>query len=306
MSFASKAITRSWPVIGVLLAVNSAPAQLPLTRLFTLFPPGGKAAATVAVSLTGADFEETNQLHFSHAHITATQKLSEIGGEPEANKFLVTIGADVPPGNYEARLIGRFGVSNPRTFVVGDLPEVTSPTTNHTPDAATEIAVGTVVNGRADANAVDYFKFTARKGQRVLIECLAREIDSRMDDTLILYDTSGRELERQRRGGLLDFIAPFDGQFILALSDFVYRGGEEYFYRLTIGAGPRIDFIFPPSALPGTKGTYTLYGRNLPGGAPAKGLSIDGKPLEQLTVAIEFPRLPPEQQHSPLDLALQP
>src|SRR5439155_25625951 len=149
-------------------------------------------------------------------------------------------------------------------------------------------------------------KFTARKGQGVLIECLAREIDSRMDDTLILYDTSGRELERQRRGGLLDFIAPFDGQFILALSDFVYRGGEEYFYRLTIGAGPRIDFIFPPSALPGTKGTYTLYGRNLPGGAPAKGLSIDGKPLEQLTVAIELPGVPAEQQNSPLDLALKP
>src|SRR5436190_541732 len=79
---------------------------------------------------------------------------------------------------------------------------------------------GTVVNGRADADTVDYFKFPARKGQRVLIECLAKDIDSRMDDTLILYDAGGQELERRRRGGLLDFIAPADGEFVLAVSDF--------------------------------------------------------------------------------------
>ncbi len=204
--------------------------------------------------------------HFSHANITARQKVADKTGEPEANKFLVTIGADVPPDVYEARVVGRFGVSNPRAYVVGHLPEIPSPATNHAVASAVEVALGTVVNGRTEANAVDYFKFAARKGQRVLIECLAKEIDSRMDDTLILYDAGGHELERQRRGGLLDFIAPADGQFVLALSDFIYRGGREYFYRLTVGAGPHLDYILPPSGLPGAKGNYTLYGRNLPGG----------------------------------------
>ena len=202
--------------------------------------------------------------------------------------------------------MGRFGASNPRGFVVGDLAEITSPTTNHTAESATEVTLGTVVNGRADANAVDYYRFSAKKGQRVLIECLAKDIDSRMDDTLILYDAGGRELERQRRGGLLDFIAPADGRFILGVSDFIYRGGEDYFYRLTIGAGPHIDFIFPPSGLPGTKGQYTLYGRNLPGGAPANGLSIDGKPLEQLIVEIELPDDPGSALYPPTGLALKP
>ncbi|MBI3881675.1 MAG: hypothetical protein HY301_16625, partial [Verrucomicrobia bacterium] len=41
--------------------------------------------------------------------------------------------------------------------------------------------------------------------------------------------------------------------------------------------------------LPGTKAKYTLYGRNLPGGAPAKDVTVDGKPLEQLIVEIELP-----------------
>ena len=306
-----KLLLRNLFVSGlVYIAIFSTPlssqAELPLTRLSTVFPPGGQAGTTFEVAVTGADLDETNQLHFSHTNISAKPTLSEKTGEPDPNRFQVTIGAQVPPGSYEARVVGRFGASNPRGFVVGDLAEITSPTTNHTAESATEVTLGTVVNGRADANAVDYYRFSAKKGQRVLIECLAKDIDSRMDDTLILYDAGGRELERQRRGGLLDFIAPADGRFILGVSDFIYRGGEDYFYRLTIGAGPHIDFIFPPSGLPGTKGQYTVYGRNLPGGAPANGLSIDGKPLEQLIVEIELPDDPGSALYPSTGLALKP
>ena len=314
-------------VIGLTLCCAIAPplrlhAELPLARLSSVFPPGGKAGTTVEVTVSGADLEDVRQIHFSHTNITSKPKLAEKTGEPEPNRFLIHIGADVPPATYEARVIGRFGVSNPRAFVVGDLTEIISPATNHSPESATEVAPGTVVNGRADPNAADYFAFTARKGQRILVECLARDIDSRMDDMLLLYDATGRELERQRRGGLLDFIAPANGRFVLAVNDLLYRGGEEYGYRLTLGAGPHLDFIFPPSGLPGTTAAYVVYGRNLPGGAPAKGLSIDGKPLEQLTVKISLPaliagqaaRLPPDSQTAerlvsespPLALALKP
>ena len=37
------------------------------------------------------------------------------------------------------------------------------------------------VNGRAAANTVAWFRFTAKKGQRLFAECLAEMIDSRMD-----------------------------------------------------------------------------------------------------------------------------
>ncbi len=293
-------------LIAAVAASLSSRAQLPLTRLTLLFPPGGQAGTTFEVVATATDLDETNQLYFSHTNITAKQRVSEKTGEPDRNRFLVTIGAQVPPGSYEARVVSRFGASNPRAFVVGNLAEITSPTTNHTVESATEVTLGTIINGRADANAVDYFQFNAKKGQRVLVECLAKDIDSRLEDTLILYDAGGRELERQRRGGLLDFIAPADGRFVLGVSDFIYRGGEEYFYRLTVGAGPHLDFIFPPSGLPGTKGQYTLYGRNLPGGVAANGLSLDGKPLEQLTVEIELPADPASRRNPPTELARRP
>jgi hypothetical protein len=290
---------RLFPIAVLLCGTEFSFAQLPLARLSTLFPPGGKTGTTFEVAVTGVDLDEANQLYFSSTNIAAKQKLAEKTSEPEPNKFLVTVGADVAPGICEARVVGRFGVSNPRPFVVADLPELLSPTTNHTAESATEITLGTVVNGRADASAIDYFKFTAKKDQRVLVECLARDIDSRMDDSLVLYDARGRELERRRRGGLLDFIAPADGEFVLGVSDFTYRGGEEYFYRLTIGAGPHVDYIFPPSGLGGSNGKYTLYGRNLPGSTPATGLSINGKPLEQLDVEIALPAADALLQQTP-------
>ena len=272
----------------VLVGHESLHAQLPVARLLTMFPPGGKVGSQFEVSLTGADLDEANQLHFSHINISAKQKLGE-NGLPEVNKFLVTIATNVPPGVYEARVVGRFGISNPRAFVVGDLPEAIAPTTNSSSASAAMISLGAIVNGRAEANAVSYYKFTAKKGQRILIECEAGEIDSRMDAALILHDAAGREHQRSRSGGLLDFATSADGEYHLKVYDFLFRGGGEYFYRLAVSTGPQIDFVFPPSGLAGTKGNYLLYGRNLPGGTLAKDLTIGGKPLEQLEVEIELP-----------------
>ena len=147
----------------VLVGHESLHAQLPVARLLTMFPPGGKVGSQFEVSLTGADLDEANQLHFSHINISAKQKLGE-NGLPEVNKFLVTIATNVPPGVYEARVVGRFGISNPRAFVVGDLPEAIAPTTNSSSASAAMISLGAIVNGRAEANAVSYYKFTAKRG----------------------------------------------------------------------------------------------------------------------------------------------
>ena len=265
-----------------LIGMAAAPthAQLPQTRLSTIFPPGAKQASSVEVALTGADQEDATQLLFSHAGITA--KLAE-------QKFTVAIAADVPPGFYDVRIVGRFGVSNPRTFAVGQWPEVMRKGTNTIFESAQDVPFGCTVNGRVDASGMDFYKFPVKKGQRVLIECQSHEIDSRMAGAMVLYSSTGGELDRNRHGNLLDYTAPADGQMVVKVHDFVYRGGPEYFYRLTISDGPFLDFVYPPSGVAGTKGKFTLFGRNLPGGTPAKGLVIDGKELQQLDVEIQVP-----------------
>ena len=275
-------------VLLLVLGQPSLLAELPLARLLSVFPPGGKIGIQTELSVIGADLDEANQLHFSHSAITSKQKLGT-NGLPEANTFLVTIPTNVLPGIYEVRVVGRFGISNPRSFVVSDLPQSIALTTNTSLTNASTIPVPSIINGHSVANTTAFYKFSAKKGQRILVDCKAKDIDSRMQAALVLYDSFGKELDQNRNGSLLDFTPSADGEYFLKVYDFLFRGGDEYFYSLAISTGPQIDFIFPPSGTPGTKGTYLLYGRNLPGSTPATGLAIDGKHLEKLEVQIELP-----------------
>src|SRR5438093_4945462 len=197
------------------------PAELPVARLSHMFPPGGKAGTSFEVTLAGSHLDEPARLQFSHDGLVGTPK-------GEANKFTVTILSNTPPGVYEARFVGRFGISNPHGFAVGSLPESIVPPTNSASSSAVIVAIDSTVNSRAAANTVAWFKFIARKSERLLVECLARTLDSRMDPALLLTDASGRELERRRIGGLLDFVAPADGAYFLEVFDGLYHGGDDY------------------------------------------------------------------------------
>jgi hypothetical protein len=276
-------------VIFALLGINLASAQLPVARLLTVSPAGGQIGTTFEVSVSGADLDELAELRFSDTNISAKPKLSPDSGLSEPNKFIVTITSNALPGFAEVRAIGRFGISNPRAFASGQLPEAGEKAGIQTPATAMDVTINSTINAQADANAVDHFRFAAKKGQRILIECRAKAIVSRMDPSMILYDSAGRELERARNEELIDFIAPDDGTNLLKVSDFLYRGGPEFFYRLTLHTGPRVDFVLPPSAVAGTTNKHMVYGRNLPGGAPAKGMALHGKPIEQLSIDIAAP-----------------
>ena len=266
--------------MAVVLGGYAPAAELPVIRLDTIFPPGAKAGSETDAAVTGADLDEATALYFSHPGITAGAK---------DKKFVVKIAPEVPPGIYDVRVSGLLGVSNPRAFVVGNLPESVNTKPGNKREAAVEFPIDSVFSGTVTAAAADYFKFTAKQGQRLLVECAATEIDSRLSPVLAVLDSSGKELAISHRGGLLDFTAATEAIYLLRVNDLTFAGGPTYFYRLAITTGPHIDFFFPPSGQPGAKSTFTLYGRNLPGSAPASLASIDGKALEKLDVEIDVP-----------------
>ena len=269
-----------------LAAASSAFAQLPVARLSNLFPPGGRAGSSVDVGVSGQDLDGTTELRFSDPGITAS-KAGDADSQTE-HKFSVKVGKDVAPGVYEARVVGRFGVSNPRAFAVGDRPEA-DVTPRHEAADAPVLPLGSVASGRCTAGAADFYAIELKKGQRVLVECATREIDARTALVMVLTDPAGHEVERSRRGGLLDYTPAEDGRYTVEVHDLVYRAGPEYFYRLSAGTGPHLDSVFPPVGEPGSKGKYTLLGRNLPGGSRSSFKSVDGKALDQLEVEIELP-----------------
>ncbi len=286
--------------VALLISVSTVNAQLPATRLFAVFPTGAQAGTSVDVTVTsGVDLEETAKLLFDHPGIVASPKMQTVGGisVPVPNQFVVTVGADVPPGHYDLRAVGFFGISNPRYFVVDSRQERIEAEPNNAREQANALEWNQIVNGRVTGGAdVDWYKFTGKAGQRLLVSCMARRLDSKLDAALELYNAAGRRLEFARRnlGGqdpLIDITIPADGDFFVKLYDFTYAGGEDYPYRLMVSSGPYIDYILPASGTAGSNAQYTLYGRNLPGGQSA-GIAVHGRPLDKVAVSIALPSTP--------------
>lgn len=295
--------------VAALLAIPSiAVAQLPTAQLTSVFPLAGKQGSTVEVTINGIDLDDADKLVFNHPGLTAQPRMApatelEKTPRPIPNEFVVQVGGNVPPGIYEVRAVSRFGISNPRSFVVTDLTEETDAGGNNSPEKAVKVAAGVGVSGRVESGQFDYFLLPLKKGERVILEVLAQRIDSKLDPTIAVL-SGGKELQRVRdtvgEDCVLDFTAPADGDYIVKLFDAIYGGSNDHFYHLSAKSAPYIDFVFPPSAVPGSKGSFTLYGRNLPGGQPAEGMTMGTAPLQKLQVNIAAPGDPAALAQLPL------
>src|SRR5687768_13645949 len=144
-------------------AAAQPPPGLPSARVQHAFPGGAKAGTTVEITVTGTDVEEPEKLLFSHPGLKGEflappkdvpdpKDPKKTVPAPKANpagphKFKVTAAADVPPGLYDIRFVGKWGASNPRTFGVSDLNEIAEKEPNNDVGEAQKIELGTVVSG---------------------------------------------------------------------------------------------------------------------------------------------------------------
>ncbi|MBI5766435.1 MAG: PPC domain-containing protein [Verrucomicrobia bacterium] len=207
----------------------------------------------------------------------------------------VTIAADAAPGEHEVRLRTPNGLSNPMVFCVGQLREVgepvqiatsaprdpranreTDPRSNR-PKTELAVTIPTVVNGQILPGEVDHFRFAARKGQRVVLVAHARSLIPYLADavpgwfqaTLALFDAQGRELAysddyRFNPDPVLCYDIPADGDYVVEIKDAIFRGREDFVYRLSIGELPFVTGINPLGAACGGRETFELTGWNLP------------------------------------------
>jgi len=222
--------------IGIVLFSALLHAQsvcLPLPRLLTTMPMGGTVGTQVEITISGENIEDISQMIFTHPGIAATPKL-DANGQPEPNKYIVTIAADCPTGIHEARLMTRLGISSSRVFCVDTLPEVTRTTANTSLQTAMELNVNSIANAVMTDRSVDHYWFTAVKGNRYVVNCASRGIDSKLDAVLIIGDSEGRDRVVERRGGMLDFTATEDGKHVIKVHELTFKGGPAFYYRLSV------------------------------------------------------------------------
>ncbi|HOK55995.1 MAG TPA: PPC domain-containing protein [bacterium] len=193
----------------------------------------------------------------------------------------VEISPDTEPGIYELRVQSPLGLTNFLNFYVSEYKEVKEK--EKIPyytifDPLKEVFdIPLIINGQITPGDVDRFYFNAKKGQKLVIELKGREIIPFMADAvpgwfqgvLTLYDSSGREIAYAddyyfNPDPVIFYEVKKDGEYMIEVRDALYRGREDFVYRLFIGEKPFITHIFPPGGERYEKTIVSIYGWNLP------------------------------------------
>jgi hypothetical protein len=205
----------------------------------------------------------------------------------------VRIAPDAPPGERELRLGTPRGISNPLVFCVGQVPEVrrkamvTAPlqvlgkeqlALRKRPASEVEerVTVPCTVNGQIASGELNRYRFSARQGQRLVISTQARQLIPFIADAvpgwfqpvLALYDSHGKEVAydddfRFKPDPTMLYEVPRDGDYALVIYDAIYRGREDFVYRITIGEIPFATSIFPLGGRVGAPTAISVKGWNL-------------------------------------------
>ena len=139
------------------------------------------------------------------------------------------------------------------------------------------ISLPAVVNGQILPGGVDRYRFQARKGLQLVVAASARELIPYLADAvpgwfqaaLALYDAKGHELEHAdhylfHQDPVLHCEIPKDGEYVVEIRDSIYRGREDFVYRIILGELPYVTSIFPLGGPAGAQTTVELKGWNLP------------------------------------------
>ena len=167
-------------------------------------------------------------------------------------------------------------------------PQISMPATNM------EITLPATVNGRIKPGLprpsvppvpgqqftpgdADRYRFQAHQGQQLVAAASARELIPYLADavpgwfqaTLALYDDKGNELAydddyRYNPDPVLHYVIPKDGEYTIEIKDAIYRGREDFVYRITVGELPFVTSIFPLGGQGGAQTKVELRGWNLP------------------------------------------
>jgi hypothetical protein len=125
----------------------------------------------------------------------------------------------------------------PVILAISDHEERVEQEPNNEPARANRIPVPGGITGQfLQSGDVDHFVFTAKKGQRYVIEAQTHELHSPTEVYMVLKDAKGTQVAASNpsAGPRVDFTAPADGDFTLAVEHLLYWYGPSEAYRITV------------------------------------------------------------------------
>jgi len=227
-------------------------------------------------------------VHMTHVLFKSRRKRQPNRQIAESVLIEITIEPDAELGDRELRIETKTGLTNPMIFQIGVLPEVNELEPNNReaipklpklPNLPKDkpLTLPVLLNGQIMPGDVDRFRFRALKGQNIVIEARARSLIPYLADavpgwfqaTLTLYDSGGKEVAfaddyRFNPDPVLFYRIPANGEYEVEIRDSIYRGREDFIYRIAVGEQPFITRIYPLGGKTSEKTLALVKGWNLP------------------------------------------
>lgn len=257
-----------------------------MTRPQLAYNPAQGATGNYAIEKLIEKIEARNREWVNRPAVTSIAEIAYLK---------VTIAPGAEPGLRDLCILTTQGLSNPLTFCVGQYPE-----THREPmktadfqvlgkeqlaqrkrpeeDVEMAITLPCTMNGQVASGERNDYRFSAKKGQRLVISSMARQLIPYIADAvpgwfqpvIVLHDAEGSEVAydddfRFKPDPVMFVDVPKDGEYVLSVYDAIYRGREDFIYRITIGEMPFITSIFPLGGRAGSVPAIEMNGWHLEG-----------------------------------------
>jgi len=244
-----------WAVSASILAAQPA--------ITDLQPRGAQKGKPFTLTLVGRNLGQDPKIRSSMpASFTLLTPDSPVAMTAEGRyaTFLVEPSADLAVGVYPIRVVATDGISNVQLFTVGAFPEFAEdesrpgalPNSNDTMEAAQELpAAPFTLNGTLKGPERDLFRYTAKAGEKRVIEVEARRCGSAIDPLLEVQDSKGRVIARSEDAPLLgldsrvEVTFPRDAEYYIVVRDARYSTQAANYYRLKVGTYAYAHEVFP-------------------------------------------------------------
>ncbi len=257
-----------------------------------LYPAGGEVGTTVEIEAGGLNIDKATKVLFSHPGIKGEvfpvkekasakrkrRRLTDQSSPQLADKIniKITIADNVPCGLYDLRLQGPKGVSNMLPFEVASYPNFVEGATSTLRKPNRVKSLPAVLCGYVSPGGIDYFKFSGKRGEtivasvkgRALVPYIADAVPGWFQPVIKIVDSKGREIAysddyHHHVDPVIITTLPKDGDYTLMIHDAIYRGREDFNYRIQLGVIPFVTGRYPAYGVVGKRVKQHIEGVNL-------------------------------------------
>lgn len=241
-------------IIASCLLGSAAMAAYPVLSSTT--PRGAQRGSEVKIVVAGDKLSDFETLKFFSPGFTlkSVEKVEE-----KRVECTIAVAPEVQTGNHLVRVVTKTGISHGRQFFVGHYPNVDEIEPNNDLDLAQSVAFNQTIEGVVTSEDVDYFKITAKKGQRITLEAEGLRLGyGTFDPYIAILDkdrfekVASDDTILHRQDGYCSWVPEEDGEYYIMMRDSSYRGSGSAFYRLHIGSYRRPEVVFPAGGKAGS------------------------------------------------------